>query len=485
MNTEIHTDPHTAPLNGRRDPPPVSPEFVEAMQERREDVLTWPLALQLTHSGNAARFADVYGDRVRFTVGRGWLVWDGKRWAEDTEEGTVTSYMKQIARGWFDEIMRDHSEDVRKAIARHAIRTLSRDGLAASLALAAKVPGILARDDDFDADPFILNAQNGIVDLRTGELSPHDPARMCSRLAGVDYDPQADAPRWARFLREIFGGDDDLVQFVRRWGGYSLTGDTREQRYLIAWGDGANGKSTLFDALRHVMGDYAMDISTAALTAKRDASNLNSDIARLPGARLAVAPEWNEDMRADEVMLKSLTGQDVISIRTLYRKPFEFRPQCKIVIHGNHKPGLRGSDGGTWRRPLLLPFTERFEGERRDDRLADTLKAEGTGILADLVRACLEWQRGGLGIPQRVLTATEQYRADSNDVLQFIEACCVRHPDARATVGELHAEYVKWGGSIRTPKRFGMALREAGYDRTERGGNGYRVIGIGRANREP
>jgi len=444
----------------------------------RTDVLAWPIPLLLTHTGNAARFAAKYGDRVRFTVGRGWLAWDGKRWAEDVNEGAVTAYMQQIARDWFDQAGREDNEDTRKAIARHASRSLNRDGLVNSLAQATKVDGILARDDDFDADPFILNAQNGIVDLRTGELRPHDPAAMCSRVAGVDYDPTAKAPRWEQFLREIFAGNDDLVQFVRRWGGYCLTGDTREQRYLIAWGDGANGKSTLFDALRHVMGDYAVDISTAALAAKREASNLNSDIARLPGARLAVAPEWDEDLRADEVMLKSLTGQDVISVRTLYQKPFDFRPRCKIVIHGNHKPGLRGSDGGTWRRPLLVPFTEVFTGSRRDDRLADTLKAEAPGILADLVRGCREWQREGLAVPQCVQTATEQYREDSNDVLQFIAAQCVQHPHARATVGKLHAEYSRWGGAIRTAKRFGMALREAGFE-TERTKHGFQVLGLG------
>jgi putative DNA primase/helicase len=176
-------------------------------------------------------------------------------------------------------------------------------------------------------------------------------------------------------------------------------------------------------------------------------------------------------------MLKSLTGGDVISVRELYRMPIAFRPRCKIVIHGNAKPGLRGTDHATWRRPLLVPFTECFR-DRRDAALADTLTAEGPGILADLVRACLDWQRSGLAIPQRVQTATEEYRQESNDLTEFVTARCVRGPDARATVGKLHAEYLRWGGGIKTAHKFGKALREAGYQ-TERTKSGYQVVGIG------
>jgi putative DNA primase/helicase len=256
--------------NGAHSPPGVSPEFAEAMRERHADPLSWPLTLQMTHTGNAARFAAKFGDRVRYTVGRGWLVWDGKRWAPDVNEATVTGYMQQVARDWYDQAGCEQNEDLRKLIGRHASRTLNREGLVNSLACASKIPGILADDDDFDADPFLLNTPSGIVDLRTGKIGAHDTAKLCSRITGAEYDPDAHAPRWQRFLSEVFAGDEALVTFVRRWCGYCLTGDTREQRYVIAWGGGENGKSTLFDALRAVMGDYATDISTAALAAKRE-----------------------------------------------------------------------------------------------------------------------------------------------------------------------------------------------------------------------
>jgi putative DNA primase/helicase len=452
------------------------------MRERRDDVLTWPLSLQLTHTGNAAKFAAKFGDRVRFTVGRGWLVWDGKRWAEDNNEAQVTCYMQAIGRGWYDQAGRESDTDTRKAITHWASRTLNRNDLANSLICASKTPEILAHDEDFDADPYLLNVQNGVLDLRTGALHSHDPNRMCSRIAGVEYDPQAQAPRWQQFRREIFGGDETMVEFDRLWDGYCLTGDTREQRYQVAWGNGANGKSTKFEAVRSVLGGYMVNIRTSALAARRNESDLNTDLARLPGARLALCPEWDEDMRADESMLKSLTGGDVITARTLYKLPYSFRPQAKFVIYGNHKPGLRGTDTGTWRRPLLVPYTETFSGARRDDRLTEKLQAEAVGILADVVQGCLAWQRSGLIVPQLIADATAEYRKDSNDVAQFLAECCVRNPNAHATVGHLHAEYVRWGGSIRTAKKFGGALRELGYQIGEKGREGRDVQGLGLEN---
>ncbi|MCL5995878.1 MAG: phage/plasmid primase, P4 family [Chloroflexi bacterium] len=467
----------TAARSGTALPPPSTPEFAKTAKSTN-DVLGWPLSLQLTDTGNGARFANGFHNQARYTTGRGWMVWDGKRFAEDANEISVTAFARQIAYSWYDQAKDETDDDRRKAITRHASRSLSAKSLANTVSQAGKFTETLAQATDFDRDLFLLNVQNGILDLRTGELRPHDPAVMCSRLAGVRFNENARAPRWKDFLLEIFDHDTEMTTFARRWMGYTLSGDTREQLYVIAWGGGANGKSTLFDVLRYVMGDYTVSVTPASLATHRELSNINTDIARIPGARLAICPEWNEDMRADESMLKDLTGQDHITVRTLYQKPFTFKPQAKIIIYGNHKPQLRGTDGGTWRRPLLVPFTREFKGKACDKTLGDKLKAEAEGILADLVRACMEWQRDGLAIPRCVAAATNEFRKDSNDVLAFIEACCIKDKNARALVGKLHAEYLKYGGEIKTVHKFGAALREIGYV-NERTRNGYETIGLG------
>lgn len=268
-----------------------------------------------------------------------------------------------------------------------------------------------------------------------------------------------------------------MIRFVRRFLGYSLTGNMCEQRYLIAWGVGANGKSTLYDAVRHVMGDYAATISTEALMMKRTSDNVNSDIAQLAGVRLAVAPEWDDSLRANEVLLKSITGGDPVRVRKLFRDSVELRLQCKIHIFGNHKPELRGRDAATWRRPLLVPFTESFRG-REDRDLATKLRAEGEGILADLVRACGEWQAEGLAIPEAVERATAKFRAEMDDLRQFIEDACVNAPGATVQVGRLHEAYRAAGGRIKQSTAFTQALRELGFE--ARATNRGRIIeGLG------
>jgi len=433
---------------------------------------------QELHEARAGELlAQNFGARLRYAPGRGWLAWDGRRWREDADEREAAACAWQVGGAYLARALQA-SRPLDKQFLGFGKRVLSAQGTRAVLEQGRKYAPIAAYDDDFDRDPWVLNTPSGIVDLRTGELRPHDPAAMLTRVTRAPYDPQAEAPRWRQFLLEVFGGDAEVVAFVRRWLGYCLTGDMREQRYVVAWGAGANGKSTLFDAVRHVMGDYATDIPTDALAMRRSAGQANPDIAKLPGVRLAVAPEWDEAVRADETLLKSITGGDPITARYLFRNPFTFRPCCKIVIFGNAKPALRGTDTGTWRRPILLPFTQQFSGTRADKELPQKLQGEAAGILADLVRGCLEWQREGLRVPASLEEATREWREENDDVQQFIAACCVRHPQARATVGALHAAYKEWGGTIRTPKAFGAALRERGFTSARVEGR-YVVMGLG------
>lgn len=455
---------------------PKLPEHVKALIEAGDSI-----ASLATDTGNARIFARMYAGKVIYVHGLGWYVWDGQRWCEDKGNTRVTRMMQALSLTWAEvgKYFTTQADTGAAGIAyKQARAMLSLARIRAALELAKVEEAIHYAENPFDRAPMLLNVTNGVLDLQTGELLPHSPDLMCSRMCRVAYNPDAQAPRWTQFLREVFNGDESLVNFMRRFLGYSLTGDMSEQRYVIAWGSGANGKSTLYNAVRYVLGDYATTISAEALMLKRNASdNVNTDIAQLEGVRLVVVPEWDEALRANEVLLKSITGGDPVRVRRLYHDSIEIRPQCKIHIFGNHKPELRGRDDATWRRPLLVPFVQSFK-DNPDAKLPETLRAEAEGILADLVRGCMEWQRGGLAVPDVITRAVDGYREEMDDVSEFITSECVKGGRCSATVGQLHEAYLRWGGAIRTARGFGQALRELGYQ-TARTRVGVVVHGLG------
>lgn len=425
-----------------------------------------PLDLMLTETGNAVEFEKRCKGTVIYAIGRGWLVWNGKVFEEDTIQAEVTQVMRGVAYAWHDrsgEALKDGRKTEAEMMSRFARISLSNKSLNASLEQAKKQAGLKVKVSELDADPMLLNAQNGIVDLRTGELMPHDPTKLMTRIAAANYDPTAQAPTWKKFLNDIFQGRQDMIDFFRRWLGYNLTGKVNEQKYVIAWGKGGNGKSTLYNLAGKVMGSYAQTADAVVFTAKREKSDVNVGLAKIPGARMIVCTEWNDTARPDETLLKDVTGGDVISTRTLYEKSFEFRPACKLNIFGNEKPDIKGTDFATWRRILLVPFEATFSGASDDKDMGEKLLAEADGILADLVRGCLEWQAQGLNPPADVADATKKYRADQDELERFISERCEVDQKGRVVAESLWDAYKKFGGSIDTQNKFGRAMRERGY----------------------
>jgi putative DNA primase/helicase len=323
------------------------------------------------------------------------------------------------------------------------------------------------RPAELDAGPWRLNVQNGTLDLRSGALHPHDRADLITRLAAVDYDPDAPAPAWHAFLERILGGDPELIAFVQRALGYALTGDTREQVLFILHGSGANGKSTLLEAVGGVMGDYALVTMVDTLMV-RYGSTVPNDVARLRGARLVVAVEPEEGQRLAEGRVKQLTGGDRIAARFLRQEFFEFRPEFKLFLATNHKPDVRGTDDAIWRRVRMVPFAVRIPEAEQDKTLRDKLAAEAAGILAWLVRGCLDWQRDGLGLAPAVRAATAGYRAEMDRLAGFLEECCILRPDAQVTVKALYEAHVAWctaNGEPPLAKRtLCLRLRERGLE---------------------
>jgi putative DNA primase/helicase len=417
-----------------------------------------------TDLGNSERFIQRHGADVLYCYAWGkWLVWTGARWEQD-DGGKVQRLAKATVRNIYKEAGEAEDEQERKGLAQHATRSEAEARIRAMLELAKSEEPISS--EDLDARPWLLNVQNGTIDLRTGSLQPHRREDFITKLAPVHYDPDATAPTWAAFLKRV-QPDEEMRAFLQRAVGYSATGDTSEQCMFINHGGGANGKTTWQEIIAAALGDYAMRAPTEMLLAKR-AGGIPNDVARLKGARFVAASESEEGRRLAESLIKDLTGQDTITARFMRAEWFDFQPTHKLWLSTNHRPEIRGTDAAIWRRIRLIPWSVTIPPDEQDKRLPAKLRTELSGILAWIVRGCLEWQRIGLQPPEEVRRATGRYRAEMDVLGAFIgEECIVaEHASARATA--LYSAYKAWceenGERHETQRRFGGRLKERGFE---------------------
>lgn len=420
----------------------------------------------LTDVGNAKRLVARYGQDIRFCKSRGWLVWDGRRWAQD--DGEIEQRGKQTAVSIYAAAAAETDPERRQKIAKWALQSESEGRIKAMIALAESEPEVRIKEDKLDADPWLLNVNNGIIDLRTGELSPHRPEHLITKLVPVEYDPDAGCPKFLVFLTEIMDGRAQLVEYLQRAFGYMLSGVTTEQVFHLFYGTGSNGKSTLLEIMRAALGDYAL-ASDFTTFLERKYQGIPNDIARLAGARLVTAVEAEVGKKFAEVVIKQLTGGDKITARFLNKEFFEFYPQAKFFLAANHKPIIRGTDLAIWRRIALVPFTVTIPNQKQDKRLKEKLLAELPGILAWFVQGCLRWQRDGLMPPEEVVAATENYREQMDLLGEFLTERCVVNPKAAATAKELYCVYKQWCQEREekpTDRRiFGTMLEEKGFQK--------------------
>jgi putative DNA primase/helicase len=437
-------------------------------------------AFNLTDLGNAERFVAQHGENVHYCYPWGkFLVWTDARWERD-EAGKVYRLAKETVRSIYHEAAAVEDENRRKALAQHATRSEAETKIKAMLELAkSEIP---VSPEELDADPWLLNALNGTVDLRTGELREHRREDLITKIAPVDYRPDASASAWGKFLEQVLPSED-LRAFVQRAAGYSATSDTSEQCLFINHGVGANGKSTYQEAIASALGDYAMRAPTDMLLAKRS-GGVPNDVARLKGARLVAASETEEGRRLAESLVKDLTGGDTITARFMRAEFFDFKPTHKLWLSTNHKPEIRGTDTAIWRRIRLVPWSVTIPPAEQDKTLPETLRHELPGILAWIVRGSLEWRRGGLRPPDEVRRATGEYRAEMDVLAGFLGECCEAGPDLWDYAKDLYTSYKRWCGETgertETQRKFGERLRERGFER-DRGGS--RGAGIWRGLR--
>jgi putative DNA primase/helicase len=397
----------------------------------------------LTDLGNARRLVTRHGNDLRYCGEAGWFSWNGHRWAEDTT-GEVERRAKETALSVLEEVAREKDDNRRQALLKHATRSQNAHSIRGMIELARTEPIIAVETSSFDVDPWLLNCPNGTLDLRAGKLREHRREDLLTRCLSVAFNSDATAPGWDCFLKRVFAGDAELIDYLQRLFGYCLTGEVNEQVFVFLHGSGANGKSTLIETLLKLLGPYARKADFTTFLAQRRSGTLRDDVADLRGARLVTAVEAGEGRRLDSATVKELSGGDTIRARRLYQNGFTFKPSFKLVLVGNHLPVIGDTSLAMWRRIHLVPFNVTIPEDERDLRLTEKLAAELEGILAWAVQGCREWQRVGLRPPRSVVHATKSYQEEEDTVTQFIEDRCIQRPNGKVRPIDLYRAYRAW-----------------------------------------
>ncbi|WP_089743624.1 phage/plasmid primase, P4 family [Gracilibacillus ureilyticus] len=444
-----------------------------------------PKKFNRTEMGNAERLVHRNGKDLKYCVEfDGWLIWDGKTWGEDKRK-KVERIAIQTFREMYGEVQQLTDTDERKDLWRWAQSSERSSVFLNSIARAeAMLP---VNQAELNKDSFKLNCENGVVDLRTGELLEHQRDYLMTKNTHIPYDPEAECPNWLAFLHSIFKDSNgrvmvELIEFIQRSVGYALTGDTSEQVAFFLWGTGRNGKSTLMNTIKQLLGDYGKQTNADTFTTRNNEGGANNDIARLHGSRLVSTVESDDGQKLSEALIKQLTGGEPVTARFLRKEFFEYVPEFKIFFTTNHKPIVKGDDEGIWRRIRLIPFDYTIPKEEVDKHLPEKLQRELPGILKWAVDGCLAWQKEGLGEPDEVKHATDEYKEEMDLLSSFIEECCVMHGDAKVLANTLHQEYMEWAeknGEYPIRKRpFNKRMVMKGFHKRKSTGNKTYFFGI-------
>ena len=426
---------------------------IERMVDGAYRKLELECGCEFTDAGNGKLFAQLWGDSVRYDhSAKRWLVWSGKHWHHDTN-AAVHRMAKETGRVMLAEAEKIESRDEHEQAMRWARASRSKHRIEAMLAMAQSEEGIAINTDVLDSDIWLLNVQNGTLDLHSCKLHGHRPEDMVTHVLPVAYDADAKCPRWERFLREVFKTNSqpnlELISWVQRAVGYTLTGDVSEHCLFLLYGTGRNGKSTFLELLLALFADLSRVANFDTFVVKRNEA-VRTDIARLRGARLVTSIENDSERRLSESTVKSLTGGDTLMARHLYGREFEFAPTFKLWLAGNRKPDIRGTDTAIWSRIKLIPFTVSFDGEARDPHLKEKLLTELPGILEWAVAGLRGYhQQKGLGSCSEVEHWTEAYREEQDVIGHFIRDVCVLGESHEIGNTELYQAYVAWCEGLR------------------------------------
>ncbi len=414
----------------------------------------------VTDTHDASRFATTHGPDFRYVSDLGkserpWLLWNGRHW----ERETARPIRRLLMQFWFaaklyaEALARGTDADAKawQAFVGNTRRRLNRVGQDAILAVVPSFSGVSIRDRALDSEhtSMLLNVGNGTLDLTTGTLREHRREDLLTRLIEIDYDPNAQAPRWDQFMLEVFEGDEEMVSFIQRLFGYVTTGSTREEKFFIFFQEGGGGgKGTMLNAIMEALGPYGRNAEASTLD-EDCKETIRSDLKRMENARLMVVNELEAGMALAESLVKKIASGDLITARNRYADETEFRSTVKVVMPTNHLPKIRSGGDATWDRLVIVPFDKKFRGEAGQDKdLAAKLRAELPGILAWLVRGCLAWQAEGLNIPAKVVDATLAVRGRQSGFDIWLDENTVRDPVAWTSTEALHADHMACASAI-------------------------------------
>lgn len=433
---------------------------------------------------NARRFAHFYlGRLLRNVTKQRCLIWveNKARWSA-CELGEEMAAAKEVVQALVDEAkqaLASGQEEKGKALMKHAVKSHDKTRLEAMLSLAWSEKGMSVRQTDLDNRPDLLGAKNVVVNLRTGESIQNTPDLLITRYCSVNYVPDAKGKVWPDFLAQIMLDDAETIETLQRILGCALIGQITEEMLVIWYGHGANGKSVLANIVRYILGDYAVTAPSSLLTVRRQGdTGPRNDHAALAGARLVLINELGSDEILDEQGVKQLAGRERMSARFLFQEFFEFAPTFTPILRTNHKPIIRGSDDGIWRRIVVIPFRQQFTGERCNPHIEDQLREEAEAVLAWMVQGAVKWFKEGMYLSPTVKREIAEYRVDSDVIGQFLEErCCLSDPLAEEEQKSLYGEWKSWcesNGHYRTSKNtLTRRLKERGIGERKSGAKRY------------
>ena len=394
---------------------------------------------------------------------RKWMIYSGQRWT-DKSPGGISPFVTDFIKELHSIASMAQNQTQLKALSSQIKMLESHKNQRSMLACAKGIPEMNVFFRYFDREHMKLNVVNGTINLETGRLEPHRSKDLITKIIEIDYDDTADCPVFEEFLDRVFDSNQAIISYVQRFLGYCLTGKTTEQVLLFLYGLGSNGKSTLVKIFQMLLGEYATT-SKSDLLMQRKGSDNTYQLAALKGRRLVAVSEFEDGAKIAEAELKTLTGGDEIVSREIYGTPTTWTPSFKIILSGNHKPEIRGTDYGVWRRIHLVHFGVTIKPEERDPHLINKLEKELPGILAWAVRGCQEWQRIGLAAPAEVLEEVEEYKQSEDCLQQWIDVCCELDPDYHVSLKTLVESYCDYHGDKLSAKKLSKMLSEAGFEK--------------------
>ncbi len=428
-----------------------------------------------TDVGNGKRLVGYAGDNIRYVPElKKWFHWEGTRWIEDRTR-RIECLAKETLEATEVVAQKIEKSEEQSTLIKWIHKSEMGSHISSMVAFAQSETEISIVPNQFDRHKYLLNCDNGTIDLRTGQIRPHNRNDFITKSIHVRFDETALCPSWEKFLHRVMRNDQEMIDFLQRAIGYSLTGDDKEEVFFFLYGKGQNGKTKFVETVRCLLGDHARSANFKTFVLKKY-DGIREDIARLKGARFVSAIEGNRGDRLDEQMIKQLTGGDRIAERGLYQNTSEFDPEMKIWLVANYKPNIRNTDEGIWRRVLLIPFTVQIPEQERDRDLLQKLLNELPGILQWAIRGCLDWQRNGLNPPLTIREATQQYRKEMDTIAEFKDRCCIESNQAKSQVSEIYGAYEEFcdnsGYKSKDKQEFRERLKELGLDEPKRSTGG-------------